>query len=65
MKFHIHKYSKWSDPVETYNSGNKQQWRCCTVCNKADFSTLWWDRQTSLVTVLAALRSVALKEETK
>jgi len=43
----FHKWSKWSQPIVTYNS-NKQQWRVCTECNKAMFRTLRWDKQADI-----------------
>jgi hypothetical protein len=58
--FHFCEYSKWSQPVETYNT-HKQQWRVCNHCNRAQFRTLGWDRQAPLTAILAALN--ALKEQ--
>ena len=58
MKFCFHKWSKWSDPVATYNTGHKQQWRVCEHCNKAQHTTLRWDHQTSLTAILAAITSI-------
>lgn len=61
--FHIHTWSKWSDPVATYNSGHKQQWRVCTTCNKASFRTLDWDKQTSEADVTKAILTAKAKEQ--
>ena len=55
MMFCLHKWSKWSNPVETYNTGHKQQWRVCEKCNKAEFRTLGWDKQTSISSVETAV----------
>lgn len=55
---HLCKWSAWSDPVQTHDSGHKQQWRCCIACNKATFRTLWWDKQTPLAFVISALNAV-------
>lgn len=54
----FHKWSKWSDPISTYCSAGKQQWRVCTKCNKADFKTLRWDKQSRLKDVLTATKQV-------
>lgn len=56
-QIHWHQWSEWSDPVEAH-SGHKQQWRVCTHCNKAQFSTLDWDRLTPLQSVLEAIRAI-------
>lgn len=56
--FCIHKWSKWSNPIDTYNSGKKQQWRVCEHCNKATFRTLRWDEQTTLTAIIDAIRSI-------
>ena len=62
MKIHIlHKWSKWSKPIESYNSGHKQQWRFCKECNKVVFRTLPWDKQTLLKSILESLKDI--KEE--
>jgi hypothetical protein len=53
----FHRWLRWSDPVLTSNSGHKQQWRVCEHCNKAQFRTLWWDKQTALEFVRAAIAS--------
>lgn len=58
MKLCFHKWSRWSDPVQTYNHGHKQQWRVCEHCNKAQFRTLRWDNQTMLTSVLDAIKSL-------
>lgn len=50
-----HNWLRWSNPVQTYD-GNKQQWRVCEYCNKAQFRTLRWDRQTPLQSVLTAIK---------
>lgn len=55
--FHFHDWSKWTDPITTYCS-NKQQWRVCEHCNKAQFRTLWWDKQTPLASILSALKEL-------
>lgn len=55
MKFCWHKWSRWSDPIQTYD-GNKQQWRVCEHCNKAQFRTLGWDKLTDLSHILDALK---------
>lgn len=57
MNFCWHKYGKWSDPIQTHNSGHKQQWRVCQHCNKAQFRTLRWDTQSYLRDVLDALKT--------
>ena len=56
MKLHFHNWNKWSDPINTYNTGHKQQWTVCSVCNKAKFRTLWWDDQSGLNAILEAIR---------
>lgn len=53
-----HKWSRWADPVQTYNSGRKQQWRVCEKCNKATFRTLWWDHQTDLTAALNSIKRI-------
>jgi hypothetical protein len=53
---HLHKWLPWSDPVATYNSGHKQQWRVCEKCNKAQKRTMWWDHQTSVGQVVFAVK---------
>lgn len=58
MKPCWHKWSRWSDPIHTRNSGHKQQWRTCEHCNKAQFRTLRWDYQSALDAILKAIRSV-------
>lgn len=60
-----HKYSKWSDPVQTYNGGYKQQWRACIHCNKAQFRTLLWDKQTSIVAIQNALDRIKKESPAK
>lgn len=55
MKFCFHKWLPWSDPIQSGNSGHKQQWRVCKHCNKAQFRTLFWDKQSSIQAVIAAL----------
>lgn len=62
MKLHLHAYTAWSDPIET-QSGHTQQWRCCKECNKAQFRTLRWHGQTSLINILAAIRRLPDKLE--
>ena len=32
--FHIHTWSKWSDPIDANHSYKKLQVRYCTECNK-------------------------------
>jgi len=54
----LHKWSKWSDPIPTYDTGRKQQWRICTTCNKADFITLPWDKQVDLRCITEAITRV-------
>ena len=62
MTFHFHKWTPWSDPVQTLNGGHKQQWRVCQHCNKAVFRTLSWDKQTTITAVHASVeRSRALQ----
>jgi hypothetical protein len=61
MKFHFHDWNKWSDPIPTFDSGRKQQWKTCKVCNKAKFRTLWWDSQSSVSNILEALRKAQEK----
>lgn len=56
-QIHWHQWTQWSDPVQT-GAAYKQQWRVCTHCNKAQFRTLRWDHQTSLHSVLEAIRAV-------
>ena len=56
--FHFHDWMKWTDPIQSGNSGHKQQWRVCAVCNKAQFRTLWWDKQTPLGQIISALKLV-------
>lgn len=53
---HLHKWLAWSNPITTYNTGRKQQWRVCKICNKAQFRTLGWDEQTSVNAVNGALQ---------
>lgn len=53
--FCSHRWLQWSDPVETY-SGYKQQWRVCSCCNKAQFRTLRWDKQTALSQVVKSVK---------
>lgn len=69
MRFCFHKWSPWSDPVQTYNNGHKQQWRTCLHCNKASFRTMWWDKMTSISLVSAAIEQAralaAVKEAEK
>lgn len=55
-RFCWHSWARWSDPVDTYNTGHKQQWRVCQHCNKAQFHTLLWDKQTSVGEVLKAVK---------
>jgi len=55
---HIHKYTKWSEVIETYSNGHKQQWRVCKICNKADFRTLGWDKQTEIQKVVKAINEI-------
>ena len=55
--FHMHKWSKWADPVQTY-SGHKQQWRVCIHCNHASFRTLFWDKQTHLGAIIESLKKM-------
>lgn len=55
MNFHWHKWRPWSDPIPTLNTGHKQQWRSCQICNKAQFRTLDWDKQSNPTDVIAAL----------
>lgn len=55
MRFCFHRWTPWSDPVQTYEGGYKQQWRVCQHCNKATFRTLRWDKQTSITVVGAAV----------
>ena len=62
MKPHFHKWSAWSDPVVTYR-GDLQQWRSCTVCNKASFSNLKWHYQTPVGEVVKAIKSVFTQGE--
>ena len=63
MNFCWHKWSKWSDPIPTYENGHKQQWAHCENCNKAKFRSLSWDKQAPLSAVLNALKET--KGETK
>lgn len=60
MKLHLCSlnWSRWSAPFYTLDHGFKQQWRCCTVCNKALFRSLGWDKHVSLEDVIAALSSI-------
>ena len=51
---HFHKWTVWSLPLVNYR-GNKQQWRVCTVCHKADFRNLRWDSQTPISEVMSAI----------
>jgi hypothetical protein len=51
----IHKWMRWSDPIKTYES-NKQQWRVCKNCNKAEFRTLAYDKQPSISDVIEAVK---------
>lgn len=60
---HFHKWSKWSLPFTTRNSGHKQQWRFCETCGKTSFRTHRWDFQTSIHTIREAL--IALGFPTK
>lgn len=53
----LHNWSKWSDPIVTYSS-YKQQWRFCEHCNKAQFRTLHWDKQTALSDILNAIKKI-------
>ena len=50
-----HDWGKWSNPIDTYNSGHKQQWRVCENCGKAVFRTLKWDKQSNTTDVINAL----------
>ena len=34
IKFHLHDWSKWSDPFDTAHDYSKLQHRRCAVCNK-------------------------------
>lgn len=61
MKFCWHKWLPWSDPIQTYSSGHKQQWRVCAHCNKAQFRTLWWDKQSSVSDIHKAITKVKEK----
>jgi hypothetical protein len=36
MKFHFHKYSKWSCPIRQNEIG-LEQFRFCTICNKYQY----------------------------
>lgn len=65
MSFCWHKWSKWSDPVQTYSMGTKQQWKVCEHCNKVAFRNLRWDKITNLSDILAAIKSVKSTGETK
>lgn len=53
--FHLCRWSRWSAPVSTYNSGKKQQWRSCCICGRADFRTIRWDEMTDLNAVKSAI----------
>ena len=65
IPFHLCLYSKWGTPINTYETGHKQQWRSCVVCNKAQFRTLQWDKQAMLQSVLNSLQSAFAQESTK
>ena len=54
----IHKWSKWSELLKTYD-GHKQQWKICTECNKATFRILSWDKQTPLDQVIEAIKGIS------
>jgi hypothetical protein len=54
IKLCWHKWTKWSDPVQTYRS-SLQQWKVCEKCNKASFRNLSWHQQTALTTIIQAI----------
>ncbi len=61
--FHFHKWSKWSNPIQTRGLfRNKQQWRFCLVCNKAIFRTLRRDKETRIEYITKALGDIDAKE---
>lgn len=57
IKLCWHKWSKWSDPVQTYR-GNLQQWAVCKKCNKCRFRNLGWHQQTAMTEILQAIAKV-------
>ena len=61
MKLHIHDYSVWSEPMQTY-SGNIQQWRVCKVCHKTSFRTHFWHNQTPLSVICDAVKRLLAQE---
>lgn len=64
QQIHWHQWTPWSDPIVTH-SGNKQQWRVCTHCNKAQFRTLAWDKQAAVADVTRAVNEARAKEAAK
>lgn len=56
--FHFCRFYPWTDPINTYNTGRKQQWRTCSICNKAQKRTLLWDHQSDAPVICAALGKV-------
>ena len=57
MKLHLHNYSVWSPPLQTY-SGHVQQWRICKICHKTDFRTHRWHNQTSITLIQKAIQEL-------
>lgn len=59
--FHFHNWSKWSSLVETL-TGHKQQWRVCKDCGKVQFTTLPWDKQSSISHVKEEIQRLKANE---
>lgn len=59
----FHEYLPWSDPIQPYQGGYKQQWTVCKECNKAKHRTLGWDKQSVLSDVINALNQTRDRHE--
>lgn len=64
FKLCFHEWTVWSDPIVSF-TGRKQQWRCCTKCNKANFRSLRWDNQSDIKQVIEKLNAVRENENSK
>lgn len=60
---HFHKWLPWTKLVATYKNGNKQQWRVCATCNKAQFRTLANDEQSDIAEANAAIEETRMEVE--
>lgn len=58
MKICFHKYGKWSDPVDTYESNVKNQFCKCDKCGKIKSRRIYHSVQITAQEIIDSLAKV-------